>query len=174
MGSRNKARKRAVEVLYEADLRGLDALAVLRDRVASTDAGPVRDYTVTLVEGVCEHRERIDELLVQHVEGWTLSRMPAVDRSVLRLGLFELLWSEDVPPAVAIDEAVELVKALSTDDSPKFVNGVLGRIAGTGGRLRSSAGSGGQKVPAPSPEAVPPDAVVQQESVADQADGGAE
>ena len=184
MGSRNKARKSAVDVLYEADLRELDALAVLRDRVGSIDAAPVRDYAVTLVEGVAEHRERIDELLVQHVEGWTLSRMPPVDRSVLRLGLFELLWKDDVPPAVAIDEAVELVKALSTDDSPKFVNGVLGRIAGMGDRLRASGGSAGQKVPAPSPEAVPPDAVVQQEPArgqesvrgqeSGQADGGPE
>lgn len=140
MGSRNKARKRAVEVLYEADLRELDALTVLRDRVGSVEGSPVRDYTVTLVEGVAEHRERIDELLVQHLEGWTLSRMPVVDRSVLRMGLFELLWGEDVPSAVAIDEAVELVKALSTDDSPKFVNGVLGRISGMGGRWRASPG----------------------------------
>lgn len=163
MGSRNKARKRAVDVLYEADLRELDALTVLRDRVGSIDAPPVRDYTVTLVEGVAEHLERIDELLVQHLEGWTLSRMPAVDRAVLRLGLFELLWSEDVPPAVAIDEAVELVKELSTDDSPKFVNGVLGRISGMGERLRGAEhGSAGQQggveqgegqtVPAESPE----------------------
>lgn len=166
MGSRNKARKRAVDVLYEADLRELDALAVLRDRVASIDAPPVRDYAVTLVEGVVEHRERIDELLVQHVEGWTLSRMPAVDRSVLRLGLFELLWKDDVPPAVAIDEAVELVKALSTDDSPKFVNGVLGRIAGMGGRLRASVTG--------SESAAEREATVPAESDSEQADRGAE
>lgn len=138
MGSRNKARKRAVDVLYEADLREMNAQEVLGDRVGSIEAPPVRDYTVTLVEGVVGHLQRIDEVLVEHSEGWTLGRMPAVDRAVLRLGLFELLWAEDVPDAVAIDEAVELVKSLSTDDSPKFVNGVLGRIAGIGDRLRSA------------------------------------
>ncbi|CAM01383.1 NusB antitermination factor [Saccharopolyspora erythraea NRRL 2338] len=139
MGARNKARKRAVDVLYEADLRGEDAVTLLSGRVGSPDLPPVNEYTVTLVEGVTANRQRIDELLVEHAEGWTLARMPAVDRAVLRLGLYELLWrSDDVPPAVAIDEAVELVKALSTDDSPRFVNGVLGRIAGIGDRLRST------------------------------------
>ncbi|MGW3468124.1 transcription antitermination factor NusB [Saccharopolyspora sp. NPDC000995] len=138
MGSRSKARKRAVDFLYEADLRGVDAVTLLADRVGSPEVPPVGDYTVTLVEGVTENRERIDELLTQHAEGWSLGRMPAVDRSVLRLGLYELLWSDDVPPAVAIDEAVELVKVLSTDDSPRFVNGVLGRIAGIGDRLRKA------------------------------------
>ena len=142
MGSRSKARKRAVDILYEADLRDKDHQEVLGDRVGSIDVPPVRDYTVTLVEGVAAHLRRIDEVLVEHAEGWTLGRMPTVDRAVLRLGLFELLWAEDVPDAVAIDEAVELVKALSTDDSPKFVNGVLGRIAGIGHRLRGPEGNG--------------------------------
>ncbi|MGP4020007.1 transcription antitermination factor NusB [Saccharopolyspora sp. 5N708] len=138
MGSRSKARKRAVDFLYEADLRGVDPVTLLADRVGSPDVPPVGEYTITLVEGVNANRERIDELLTQHAEGWTLARMPAVDRSVLRLGLYELLFSDDVPPAVAIDEAVELVKALSTDDSPRFVNGVLGRIAGIAPRLRKA------------------------------------
>ena len=138
MGSRSKARKRAVDVLYEADLRDIDAVTLLSERVGSPDAPPVSDYTVTLVEGITENRQRIDEVLIEHAEGWSLARMPAVDRSVLRLGLFELLWREDVPPAVAIDESVELVKTLSTDDSPRFVNGVLGRIAGISNRLRAS------------------------------------
>ncbi|GAA2802716.1 transcription antitermination factor NusB [Saccharopolyspora taberi] len=142
MGARNKARKRAVDVLYEADLRDADAVTLLSERVGSPELPPINDYTVTLVEGVTANRQRIDELLVEHAEGWTLARMPAVDRAVLRLGLYELLWrSDDVPPAVAIDEAVELVKALSTDDSPRFVNGVLGRIAGIGDRLRSTLSS---------------------------------
>jgi transcription antitermination protein NusB len=138
LGARNKARKRAVDILYEADLRGLDPVTLLSERVGSAEVAPVSDYTVTLVEGIVAHQQRIDDLLIEHSEGWTLARMPAVDRAVLRLGLFELLWSDDVPPAVAIDEAVELVKALSTDDSPRFVNGVLGRIAGIGDRLRKS------------------------------------
>lgn len=141
MGSRSKSRKRAVDVLYEADLREMDAVTLLSERMGSPDVPPLGDYTVTLVEGITANRERIDEVLVEHAEGWSLARMPAVDRSVLRLGLFELLWSDDVPPAVAIDEAVELVKTLSTDDSPRFVNGVLGRIAGISSRLRASLGT---------------------------------
>ncbi len=129
MGARRKARKRAVDILYEAELRERDAVAVLADRLADPDIPPMNVYTVTLVEGVAEHRDRIDELITEHAEGWTLARMPAVDRAVLRLGLYELLWADDVDAAVAIDEAVELAKSLSTDDSPRFINGVLGRIA---------------------------------------------
>jgi transcription antitermination protein NusB len=127
MGARSKARKRAVDLLFEADARGADPVALLAERVGSPDVPPINDYTVTLVEGVTAHRDEIDRLISEHAEGWTLSRMPAVDRAVLRLGLYELLWS-DVPAAVAIDEAVELAKALSTEDSPRFVNGVLGRV----------------------------------------------
>lgn len=132
------ARKRAIEMLYEADLRELDVVTLLSERVGSPDVPPVDNYTVVLVEGVAQNRVRIDQLIAEHSEGWTLERMPVVDRAVLRLGLFELLFTEDVPPAVAIDEAVELVKGLSTDDSPRFVNGVLGRIAGISDRLRAS------------------------------------
>jgi transcription antitermination protein NusB len=128
MGARSKARKRAVDILYEAELRDRDAVTVLADRLADPDLSPLNDYTVTLVEGVAEHRDRIDELITEHAKGWTLARMPAVDRAVLRLGLYELLWADDVDAAVAIDEAVELAKSLSTDDSPRFINGVLGRI----------------------------------------------
>ncbi len=127
MTARSKARKRAVDLLYEADLRGGDPLGTLADRVALGQP-PVNAYTVELVEGVAAHRERIDELLGRYAEGWTVERMPGVDRAVLRLGIFELLWRDDVPDAVAIDEAVELAKTLSTDESPRFVNGVLGRI----------------------------------------------
>lgn len=127
MAARSKARKRALDVLFEADQRGLDPVAVLAQRLPAADP-PVPEYAVTLVEGVVAHRERIDELLSTYSRGWTLDRMPAVDRAVLRLGLFELLWSDDVPDAVAVDEAVELAKALSTDDSPSFVNGLLGRL----------------------------------------------
>ena len=127
MSARSKARKRAVDLLYEADLRGSDALATLAERVALGQP-PVQEYTVELVEGVTAHRERIDQLLSDYAEGWTIERMPGVDRAVLRVGLFELLWRPDVPDAVAIDEAVELAKSLSTDESPRFVNGVLARI----------------------------------------------
>jgi len=127
VAARSKARKRAVDVLYESEIRGSDAVGVLADRVALGDP-PVSDYTVQLVEGVQQHLARIDDLLARYAEGWTLQRMPDVDRAVLRLGIYELLWREDVPQAVAIDEAVELAKALSTDDSPRFVNGILARV----------------------------------------------
>jgi len=127
VAARSKARKRAVDLIYEADLRGADAVTTLAERVALADP-PINDYTIELVEGVQEHREAIDELLAEYSEGWTLERMPGVDRAILRIGLFELLWSAEVPDAVAIDEAVELAKALSTDDSPKFINGILGRV----------------------------------------------
>lgn len=127
MSARSKARKRAVDLLYEADLRGTDPLATLAERVALGEP-PVNPYTAELVEGVTAHRERIDELLGSYAEGWTVERMPGVDRAVLRIGVFELLWCPEVPDAVAIDEAVELAKTLSTDESPRFVNGVLARV----------------------------------------------
>jgi N utilization substance protein B len=126
--ARSKARKRALDILFEGDLRGADPVDILAQRVAG-GSPPVREYAVELVEGVAAHRARIDEILASYAEAWTLDRMPAVDRAVLRLGVYELLWRDDVPDAVAIDEAVELAKSLSTDDSPRFVNGVLGRIA---------------------------------------------
>ena len=128
MGARSKSRKRAVDLLFEADARGIDAVTLLADRVGSPDVPPINDYTVTLVEGVTARREEIDRLIAGHAEGWSLQRMPAVDRAVLRLGVYELLWADDVPDAVAIDEAVELAKSLSTDDSPRFVNGVLAQL----------------------------------------------
>jgi N utilization substance protein B len=127
MAARSKARKRAVDVLYEADLRGIAALDVLRDRIAEGQP-PVVDHTVRLVEGVVEHGTRIDTLIDTHARGWTLQRLPDVDRAILRMATFELLWADDVPDAVVIDEAVELARTLSTDDSPSFVNGVLGAI----------------------------------------------
>jgi transcription antitermination protein NusB len=127
VAARSKARKRALDVLYEADVRGVDALRTLADRVALAEP-PVNDYTIELVEGVHAHRDRIDEILSEYAEGWAVERMPDVDRAILRLGVFELLWRDDVPDAVAIDEAVELAKSLSTDESPRFVNGVLARV----------------------------------------------
>jgi N utilization substance protein B len=127
MAARSKARKRAVDLLYEADLRGVDVIETVAERVAMADP-PVNDYTVELVEGVHGARERIDAILSDYAEGWTLDRMPDVDRAILRLAVYELLWRSDVPDPVVIDEAVELAKALSTDESPRFVNGVLGRV----------------------------------------------
>ena len=127
MAARSKARKRAVDVLYEADLRGDDRLSVLRDRIDTANP-PVPEHTVRLVEGVADHAIRIDELIDTHASGWSIDRLPDVDRAILRMATYELLWADDVPDVVVIDEAVELAKALSTDDSPAYVNGVLGAI----------------------------------------------
>ncbi|NEK86303.1 transcription antitermination factor NusB [Blastococcus saxobsidens] len=127
MAARTKARKRAVDVLYEADVRSRGRLELLRERVADGNP-PVPDHTVRLVEGVEEHGARIDELIEAHAANWSLDRLPDVDRAILRMATYELLWVDDVPDAVVIDEAVELAKALSTDDSPGYVNGVLGGI----------------------------------------------
>jgi transcription antitermination protein NusB len=130
MGARSKARKRALDILFEADQRGVDPLQLVADRLAAGGPGvPVLpEYSVTLVQGVTARLERIDELLSTYSHGWTLDRMPAVDRAVLRLGAWELLFNDDVPDAVAIDEAVDLARSLSTDDSPGFVNGLLARL----------------------------------------------
>ena len=128
MGARTKARKRALDVLFEADQRGADVLATLADRVAVGEP-PVPDYAIALVEGVVAQGERIDELLTTYSQGWSLDRMPAVDRNVLRIGAYELLYQPDVPDAVVLDEAVSLVRLMSTDDSPQFVNGLLARLA---------------------------------------------
>ncbi len=130
MGARTKARRRALELLFEADQRGLNVQALLIERLArpSTQA-PLADYTVTLVEGVVRCWTEIDELLSTYSQGWTVERMPAVDRALLRLATWEVVYSDEVPDAVAISEAVELAKTMSTDESPSFVNGLLGRIA---------------------------------------------
>jgi N utilization substance protein B len=127
VGARSKARKRALDVLFESGARSIDPIETLKERLAQSDP-PVNEYTVTLVEGVVAHRERIDELLSTYAEDWTLDRMPPVDLAALRIGVFEVLWCDDVPDAVAVSEAVELVTSLSTDESPRFVNGLLGRL----------------------------------------------
>ena len=130
MPARSKARKRALDLLFEAELRGEPVLELLDLRLVAKpdDAPPVPEYAAELVRGVQAHRDQIDELLATYAEGWTLDRMPAVDRNVLRIGAYELLWADDVPDGVAISEAVELVKDLSTDGSPSFVNGLLAKL----------------------------------------------
>jgi len=132
VAARNKARKRAFQILFEAEQRGVDPKTAMADwiRLARTDdrQPPVTEYTMQLVEGYTAHAERIDELLAGHSVGWSLDRMPVVDRNVLRLGTYELLWEDDVPDAVVLDEAVQLAKEFSTDESPSFVNGLLGRL----------------------------------------------
>jgi len=125
--ARSRARKKALDILYASEVRGEDAVEAL-DRAIAAGEGPSNPYVALLVRGVAEHRGRIDELLTEYSQSWALNRMPAVDRNVLRIGVFELLWSEDVPDAVAVDEAVTLVQQLSTDDSPAFVNGLLGTM----------------------------------------------
>jgi transcription antitermination protein NusB len=157
---RRAARRIALDVLYEAEIRGrspveaflerehhgwvipapedtLDPPEAVLEGEASSDRpvdhekekAEIVDYARSLVEGVHEHQARIDELIVRYADRWGLQRMPVVDRTVLRMATCELLWGQDIPVAVAINEAVELVKSLSTDDSGRFVNGVLGRIA---------------------------------------------
>jgi N utilization substance protein B len=126
--ARSKARKRALDILFEADQRDSPVLDLLAERI-TLGSPPVSAYAADLVRGVTMHAARIDELISQYAEGWTLDRMPAVDRNVLRIGVYELLWADDVPDAVAINEAVLLAQDLSTDASPAFVNGLLARIA---------------------------------------------
>ena len=133
MPARTKARKRALDILFEAEIRGEPVLDLLAERSAegrqtAGEPPPVSGYAAELVRGVQAHRERIDELLAQYSQGWTLDRMPAVDRNILRIGAYELLWGSGVPDGVVISEAVLLARDLSTDGSPAFVNGLLARL----------------------------------------------
>lgn len=142
MSARSKARKRALDVLFAAEARGVDPLTVLEERLQppigpqTQQWVPLGDWAEALVRGVVEHADHIDDLISEHAHGWTLERMPAVDRTILRIAVYELAYTADVPPAVAVDEAVQLAKSLSTDDSPRFVNGVLGQILAIAPRLR--------------------------------------
>ncbi len=132
MSARSKARKQALDLLYETDIRGTNLLETLvaRDIPADgPDARPIREYTRELVNGVSDNRRKIDELITTYAQGWDMDRLPAVDRNILRLGIYEILWSTSVPTSVAIDEALDLAKELSSDDSSKYIHGVLGRIA---------------------------------------------
>jgi len=132
VAARNKARKRAFQILFEAEQRGVDPKSAMADwiRLSRTDdrQPPVSEYTMKLVEGYAERAQRIDELLSKYAVGWTLDRMPVVDRNILRLGAYELIWADETPDAVVLDEMVQLAKEFSTDDSPSFVNGLLARL----------------------------------------------
>lgn len=127
MSARGKARNRALDVLFEAEQRSLSAFDVLRSRREKTDQ-IINPYTLEIVEGVVSHQVAIDEFLETYSQGWTLERMPSVDRIILRIGTWELLYNDDVPDGVAVSEAVALAKTLSTDESPSFINGLLGRL----------------------------------------------
>jgi len=140
VAARSTARKRAFQILFEGDQRGADVQTVLGDwiRHSRTDTRqpPVSEYTMQLVEGYAKKAPRIDELIGTYAVDWTLDRMPVVDRNILRLGAYELIWVDEIPDAVAIDEAVQLAKEFSTDESPAFVNGLLGRLKDLKSSLR--------------------------------------
>ena len=140
---RHQARKRAVDVLFEADARGLSPVEVVEVRTALAQAKPevasLHPYTVAVARGVSEHSAHIDDLITSHLQGWTLDRLPAVDRAILRVSVWELLYADDVPEPVAVDEAVELAKELSTDESPGFINGVLGQVMLVTPQIRAAA-----------------------------------
>ncbi len=132
MSARSKARKAALDLLYEADIRGSNAVETLnlRDIVEEgPDARPIREYTRELVNGVGDNFRKIDELITTYAQGWDMDRLPAVDRNILRIGIYEILWSQTTPDGVAIDEALTLAKELSTDESAGYIHGVLGRIS---------------------------------------------
>lgn len=132
MSARSKARKQTLDLLYESDIRGSSAadLLVLRDIPdEGPDARPIRDFTKALIVGITENRRKIDELIATYAQGWDMDRLPAVDRNILRLAIYEIIWSDDVEDAVAIDEALNLARDLSTDESAGYIHGVLGRIS---------------------------------------------
>ena len=140
---RHQARKRAVDLLFEAEARGLSAAEVVDIRTAlaeaKPDVAPLQSYTQTVARGGSEHIAHIDDLISSHLQGWTIDRLPAVDRAILRVSVWELLHADDVPEPVAVDEAVQLAKELSTDDSPGFINGVLGQVMLVTPQVRAAA-----------------------------------
>ena len=127
MSARSKARKAALDLLYESDIRKVSADVILAQRLESLEY-IIRDYTKTLIEGVVRNKMKIDELIQTYAQGWDFDRLPVVDRNILRLSIFEILFQGDIPSAVAISEAVELAKTLSTEDSANYVNGLLSTI----------------------------------------------
>ena len=132
MSARSKARKRALDILYQSDIRSDELAVTLAAEAKRAASEPAREaswlYAREIVDGVIDNQDAIDEQIVTHARDWKLERMPAVDRAILRIGVWEILYNDEVPTAVAIDEAVELAKEFSTDDSGSFVHGVLARI----------------------------------------------
>jgi N utilization substance protein B len=132
VSARSKARKQTLDLLYEADIRGTSAAELLTARDVEEDgpdARPIRDFTKVLISGVTDNKRKIDELIATYAQGWDMDRLPAVDRNILRLGIYEIVWSEDLADGIAIDEALNLAKELSTDESAGYIHGVLGRIS---------------------------------------------
>ena len=132
MSARSKARKQALDLLYEADIRGNSALELLQSRDViedGPDARPIREFTKELISGISTNSRKIDELITTYAQGWDMDRLPAVDRNILRLAIYEIVWSSDLADGIAIDEALTLAKELSTDESAGFIHGVLGKIS---------------------------------------------
>ena len=132
MSARSKARKQSLDLLYEGDIRGQEPaeLLALRDVIEEgPESRPIREYTKELITGIADNRRKIDELISTYAQGWDMDRLPAVDRNILRLGIYEILWCKDLDDAIAIDEALNLARELSTDDSAGYIHGVLGRIS---------------------------------------------
>ena len=138
MSARSKARKHTLDILYEADIRKSDALAIIETRLNIGEVAelpPVRDYTKILVAGVLDHKRKIDELIATYIQGWDIDRLAAVDRNILRIAIYEILWASEIPDAVAIDEALILAKDLSTEESAGYIHGVLAKITSIKGDL---------------------------------------
>jgi N utilization substance protein B len=132
VSARSKARKQALDLLYEADIRGGSALDFLQSRDViedGPDARPIRDFTKELIGGIAENSRKIDELITTYAQGWDMDRLPAVDRNILRLAIYEIVWSTELADGIAIDEALTLAKELSTDESAGYIHGVLGKIS---------------------------------------------
>ena len=132
MSARSKARKQTLDLLYEADIRGTAAIDILASRSvddSDADARPIREFTRELIAGISAQKRKIDELISTYAQGWDMDRLPTVDRNILRLAIYELIWTPDLPEGVVINEALELAKQLSTDESASYIHGVLGKIS---------------------------------------------
>lgn len=174
MAARSKARKRALDILFESEIRGEPVLALLDERTADDNSPPVASYAAELVRGVYSRRDQIDQLLAEYAQGWTLERMPAVDRNILRIGTFELLWQDEIPDGVAISEAVQLARDLSTEGSPPFVNGLLARLLTLKPALAAESDVTAGPVIEAEPDVVPGPAVAEESDVAGESAGAEE
>lgn len=145
-GTRHKARKRAVDLLFEAEAKRISPVDLINERRElvrdDESVGMIHDYTAAAIEGISADSAQVDSVVSSHLKAWTLQRLPAVDRAILRLATWELFNATDVDPIVIVDEAVQLAKELSTDDSPAFVNGVLAAIAELAPQVRAAQAAG--------------------------------